>query len=153
MNKKTILLLIIILLQGCGYVPTYSNLNLENKKINIQIVNEQGDKDINQTIKFQLSKYNNIISEKKYLVSIKSNYEKIILSKIKVGSVDQYLLKSIVTFEVKFNDTIKIITIEETANMKTITDNFQESIYEKKIKQNFASTISNKFLIELSFLS
>ena len=152
MNKKIIYLFIILLLQSCGYVPTYSNLNQNNQKINIQIIDSKGDNNINEIIKFKLSKYKNINSEKKYLIKINSNYEKIILSKSKTGSIDQYQLKSTVSFEVKFNDLTKVITIEEESNLKTNTDKFQESIYENKVKQNFGSTIVNKLLLELSFL-
>lgn len=152
MNKKIIYLFIILLLQSCGYVPTYSNLNQNNQKINIQIIDSKGDNTINEIIKFKLSKYKNINSEKKYLIKINSNYEKIILSKSKTGSIDQYQLKSTVSFEVKFNDLTKVITIEEESNLKTNTDKFQESIYENKVKQNFGSTIVNKLLLELSFL-
>ena len=152
MNKKIIYLVIILLFQSCGYVPTYSNLNQNNQKINIQIIDSKGDNTINEIIKFKLSKYKNIDSEKKYLIKINSNYEKIILSKNKTGSIDQYQLKSTVTFEVKFNDLTKVITIEEQSNLKTDTDKFQESIYENNIKQNFGLTIVNKLLLELSFL-
>ena len=152
MNKKIIYLLIILLLQSCGYVPTYSKLNQDNQKINIQILDSNGDNTINEIIKFKLSKYKNIVSEKKYLIKINSNYEKITLSKDKTGSIEQYQLKSSVSFEVKFNDLTKVITIEEESNLKTNTDKFQEIIYENKVKQNFGSTIVNKLLLELSFL-
>ena len=46
-------------------------------------------------------------------------------------------------------NTNKVINIYENSVMKNMSDKFEEERYERSIKQNFASSITNKLISEL----
>ena len=80
MIKKTFLLILIVFgLSGCGYTPMLS----QNNDFNFNIVNLEflGDKTINNFLEKKLMQYSNNSNNKKYKISINSNYQKIIIAK------------------------------------------------------------------------
>ena len=144
-KKNIILISLIIFLTNCGFTPIY----LKNNNVNFSIeqVNYTGDRELNNFLKTNLSKYKNKKSENKIYVDIESKYEKIILSKDGAGEVSNYQLKAEVIFLIK--STNKKIKIVEKSVMKSISDKFEEESNETSIKENFASSISYKFASEL----
>ena len=76
-------------------------------------------------------------------------YKKIVLSKDETGEVTNYRLEAEVKFLIKpINKEIKIT---EKKIIDSMDDKFEEARYERSIKQNFASSISNKLTSELIF--
>ena len=83
-----------------------------------------------------------------------SDYNKTILSKDRAANTTSYQLISNTTFKINSkNKIIKELVILEKKVMNNINDDFQEQKNERTHKQNFASSISNKLLTELSMLN
>ena len=133
MYKKILILLIFInLVTHCGFTPIY--LKKTNVDFSITNIEFSGDKTINRYLKSNL-------------------YEKNIVSKDKSAKITEYQLVSTTFFKVSYNNLIKTFIISEKKNMNNIDDKFEEKKYERTIKQNFASTTSNKLLSELTLLN
>ena len=144
-RKNIITLSIIFFLTNCGYTPIY--LKNSNLKFSIDQVNYIGDRDLNNFLKTNLNQYRNEKIENKINIDVNSIYKKIVLSKDGTGEVTNYQLEAEVIFLIKpLNKEIKII---EKKIMDSKDDKFEEARYERSIKQNFASSISNKLLSEL----
>ena len=144
-RKNTIFLFLIFFLTNCGFTPIY----FENTDLNFSIeqVNYTGDRDLNNFLKTNLIKYKNEKSKNKIYIEANSTYRKIILSKDSTGEITNYQLEAEVIFLVKpLNKKIKI---KEKKILDSKNDKFEEARYERSIKQNFASAISNKLSTEL----
>jgi outer membrane lipopolysaccharide assembly protein LptE/RlpB len=146
MIKKNILYItLIFFLTSCGFTPIY----LKNKNVNFSIeqVNYTGDRDLNNFLRTNLNQYKNKNVNNKIYIDVKSIYRKIILTKDGTGQITNYQLEAEVIFLVKpLNKEIKIT---EKKIMDSMDDKFEEDRYERTIKQNFASSISNKLSLEL----
>ena len=146
MIKKNILYItLIFFLTNCGFTPIY----LKNTNVNFSIeqVNYTGDRDLNNFLKTNLNQYKNEKIDNKIYIKAKSFYKKIILSKDSAGKVTNYQLEAEVIFKIKpLNKEIKIV---EKKIMNSMNDKFEESRYERTIKQNFAFSISKKLSSEL----
>jgi len=146
MIKKNILYITLILfLTSCGFTPIY----LKNKNVNFSIeqVTYEGDRDLNNFLKTNLNQYKNKNVNNKIDIEVNSVYRKVILSKDGTGEVANYQLEAEIIFLIKpLNKKIKII---EKKIMDSMSDKLEEDRYERTIKQNFASSISNKLSLEL----
>ncbi|MDC0922355.1 hypothetical protein OAQ17_01660, partial [Candidatus Pelagibacter sp.] len=114
--KNLILILLLFLLNSCGYTSIYKNQKSQNLQINI--IETTGDKEINNLIKNELKFYSNKESNIKYNISINSKYQKIIISKNSVGEATDYnlLVNTIISFNKEGeNNTLKF---NENINMK-----------------------------------
>ena len=144
-KKNIIIIFLILLLNGCGFTPIYLNKN--DIKFSIEQVNFSGDRDLNNFLKMNLYQYKNDKIDNKISIDAKSTYKKIILSKDGTGKVTNYQLEAEVIFLIKsINKEIKII---ERKIIDSIDDKFEEARRERTIKQNFASSITNKLTSEL----
>jgi len=147
MIKKNILYItLIFFFTGCGFAPIY----LKNTNINFSIeqVTYEGDRDLNNFLKTNLNQYKNKDANNKINIEVNSVYRKVILSKDGTGEVTNYQLEAEVIFLIKpLNKEIKIT---EKKIMDSMGDKFEEARYERIIKQNFASSISNKLSSELT---
>jgi hypothetical protein len=110
-------------------------------------VNYSGDRDLNNFLKINLDQYKNEKIDNKISIDAKSTYKKIILSKDGTGEVTNYQLEAEVIFLIKSNN--KEIKITEKKIIDSMSDKFEEARYERSIKQNFASSITNKLTSEL----
>lgn len=147
MLKKIILIALFLnLLNACGYTPIYSSKNIQNKNFSIEITSFDGDRDINNQINLHLKKYQNNFDRKK-LISINTEYKKDIYLKDSSGDASEYKLS--VTAEININSKQRFI-INESFNMKKMTNLFDQSNYEKTIKKNFADSIVEKLLLKLT---
>jgi len=144
-KKKIIFILLIFFLNNCGFAPIY--FNDPNVNFSIEQVNFTGDRDLNNFLKTNLDKYKNKKANNKLNIDANSIYKKIILSKDGTGQVTNYQLEAEVIFLVK--PLNKKIIITEKKIMDSMNDKFDEDRYERTIKQNFASSISNKLSLEL----
>ena len=142
-----IIFLIPILLCGCGYTSLYSNTS--NKNINIEILQNKGDQEINNYLISNFKKYSGK-QGKTFLLNIDTSYSILVNSKNLEGSISNYQLLAITTFQVKSEDLNKTIRIKEDIIIKNLGDNFEKRNYEKSIKRNFGNAISNKLILQLS---
>jgi outer membrane lipopolysaccharide assembly protein LptE/RlpB len=146
MIKKNILYIsLIFFLTNCGFTPIY----LKNTNVNFSIeqVNYEGDRDLNNFLKTNLNQYKNSNVDNKITIEVNSVYRKNILSKDGKGEVANYQLEAEVLFLIKPSN--KKIKITEKKIMDSMNDKFEEARYERTIKENFASSISNKLSLEL----
>ena len=145
MKKIIILLSLIFFLSNCGFTPIYQN----NTKVNFSIeqVSYTGDRELNNFLKTNLSKYKNKNVDNKIYIETTSVYKKIILSKNAAGEVTNYQLQAEVKFLIKPKN--KEIKFTEKYTMNSINDKFEEVRKERAIKQSFASAISNNLSSEL----
>jgi len=145
MKKNILLIFLIFFLSSCGFSPIY----LKNTNVNFSIeqVNYTGDRELNNFLKTNLDQYKNKKNNNKIYIEANSVYEKTILIKNKAGEVTNYQLEVEVLFLIKPSN--KKIKITEKKIMDSMDDKFEEARYERSIKQNFASSISNKLSLEL----
>ena len=138
-KKKILYISLIFILTNCGFTPIY----LKNTNVNFSIeqVTYEGDRDLNNFLKTNLNQYKNQNVDNKITIEVESIYRKIILSKDGKGEVANYQLEAEVFFLIKPSN--KKIKITEKKIMDSMDDKFEEARYERTIKQNFASSISN----------
>jgi len=144
-KKKIIVISLIFFLTNCGFSPIY----LENTDFNFSIeqVNYTGDRDLNNFLKTNLIRYKNKKSNNKIYIDVDSTYKKIVLSKDNTGEITNYELEAEVIFLIKpLNKKIKI---KEKKIIDSKDDKFEETRYERSIKQSFATSISEKLSTEL----
>ena len=147
MIKKNIsLLFLIFFLTNCGFTPVY--LNNTNINYSIEQVNYVGDREFNNFLKSNLSKYKNKKIDNKIYIDINNTYKKSVLSKNNAGEVTNYQLEVEVIFLIKPLD--KEIKITEKKIMNSMDDKFEEARQERTIKQSFASSISSKLISEIN---
>ena len=145
LKKNIIILSLILFLANCGFTPIY----LKNKNINFSIeqIEYTGDRDLNNYLKINLDKYRDEKNNNKIFMQAETKYEKNVFSKDNTGKISSYQLKVKTIFLIK--STNKKIIIIEKKIINTMDDKFEETRYEKSIKQNFAYSISNKLISEL----
>lgn len=136
-----------IFLSNCGYKPLLMNNRNEYK---IEILNFEGDRDVNNLIKNLLTKSSKIDSKNIISVDIKSDYSKIVLVKNSKGTPTDYELKLNVSFKIKGID--QNFNYSEKFSMLKNDDILKEKQYEQNIKKNLAQLITNKFVLKLSDL-
>jgi hypothetical protein len=144
-KKNIIVIFLIIFLNSCGFTPIYLKKN--DVQFSIEQVNYSGDRDLNNFLKINLDQYKNEKIKNKISIDVKSTYKKMILSKDGTGEVTNYQLEAEVIFLIKLNN--KEIQIIEKKIIDAMEDKFEEARYERIIKQNFASSITNKLISEL----
>jgi hypothetical protein len=145
--KNIFLILFLFFLNNCGYTSVYKNQ--KSQDFQISIIEMTGDNEINNLIKNELKFYSNRNSNIKYNISINSNYQKLIVSKNSAGVATDY--KLIAETAISFDEEGKnnILNFNENINIKSNSNSYEQNNYEKNIKKNFASTISNKFIIKI----
>ena len=89
-------------------------------------------------------------SSKTFEIEIITNYEKNTTARDSTGAATDYELKAIVKVIIQTGEIEKEISITETFKIKKIADAYEEGNYERSIKKNFASSISQKIVTQLS---
>ena len=147
MIKKNIsLIFLIFFLTNCGFTPVYqSNTNIN---YSIEQVNYTGDREFNNFLKSNLSKYKNEKIDNKIYIDAKNIYKKNVLSKNNSGEITNYQLEVEVIFLIKpLNKKVEII---EKKIINSMDDKFEEARQERIIKQSWASSITNKLISEIN---
>ena len=147
---KILLFILLIFLNGCEYTPIYKSDNSDN--LNIEILEMKGGNKINQLIKSKLKIYNKVGAQKKYEISIKSDFGKSTISKDASGAITDYQIFVRVNFEIKYDDKIENVSFEEKINIKKISNTFEQRKYENTVISNFAESIKDKLILKLSSL-
>ena len=151
-KKLTLLIILASLLSHCGFTPLHSN----KKNVNFSIgnVSLEGDRAINNYLKSNLKQFQRNNSQKKFDIKSNTKFTKKILSKDKTAKITDYELSSNTVIQIVLSDKIvKEVVIIEKKNMNNMNDKLEEQKYERVIKQNFASSIINKLIIELSLIN
>ena len=136
-----------LLLNNCGYSPIYSK-NIDHK-LNIELINFEGDREINNSIKYTLKRYGNKINEPKFIIITNSQYNKVSETKNLAGNTISYNLSASVNFKVTYENKEKIFNFTETSTLSNIASQIDENIYEKNIKKNFGELFSDKLIMQL----
>ena len=152
MKKKIFTFLLFLFLSSCGYEATYS---LKNRSIYAFSISElvlSGDRQINLKIKQLLNPYTNpkIKEERKFILNISSNSEKIITTKDAAG--DAVKFKNEITVKVQVlldgKNATNLVIIEDFIYDNN-SDRFELKTYENQIKNNLAEAAVNKILFKL----
>ena len=151
-KKISLILLILLFFQNCGYTPIYS----KNQSIDFYIESitfNDGDDDLAEYIRFNLNNYLNQKDGKKYKINSNIEYKKVEASKNALGEAEEYDLSSNIILNIKGDDLNKNINIKESFKMDNFNDEFEEREYEQIVKKSMARSIVSKLLIQLSRLN
>ena len=150
MKKILLNIFILLMLTNCGFSPIYMEKNSVNYHINISKID--GDTEINQFISNKIKKYSDQSYNKKYDISINSEFSKMSLAKDSTGRTSDFKLSSKITITVSYENKNQKYVFNESINIKNDTDSFEQRNYEKTIKENFALSAVNKLIIKISSL-
>ena len=152
MKKKIFTFLLFLFLSSCGYEATYS---LKNRSIYAFSISElvlSGDRQINLKIKQLLNPYTNpkIEEERKFILNISSNSEKIITTKDAAGDAVKFKNEITVRVQVLLNgkNATNLVIIEDFIYDNN-SDTFELRTYENQIKNNLTEAAVNKILFTL----
>jgi len=152
MKKKIFTFLLFLFLSSCGYEATYS---LKNRPIYAFSISElvlTGDRQVNLKIKQLLNPYTNpkIEEQKKFILNISSNSEKIITTKDAAGDAVKFKNEITVRVQVILDGTnASNLVIIEDFIYDNNSDTFELRTYENQIKNNLAEAAVNKILFTL----
>ena len=153
--KKIITTLSFLLLLSCGYEPLYSKKKINsNYNFSINTINYIGDSKANKILKNKLKK---ILDKKKKStelnLNIDSRIEKVITSKNKKGNPLGFIIKIIINLEVYEDEILKSKrSFEERFEYNNRSNKFDLRKYEKNIKDNLISKLSDEIIRYLSSL-
>ena len=147
---KNLLIIIIttFFLSNCGYSPMYSK-NF-NKKFNIELVSFDGDREINNAMKYNFKRYNSNENALKILIVTSSSYTKSSGTKDLAGDTESYNISATVNFKVSFGEIEKVYNFNESSIINNLDSQLDEATNEKNIKMNFGILFSDKLIFELS---
>ena len=149
MIKKLFTILIaFFFLHHCEYKPIYSDINKVNFKFNI--INIEGDEEMNSIILSNLKKFTNTSSNKIFNLKITSNYIKDDLIKNKKGEIVTYLITNKLDIEVINDQTNKNFKFAESIETSNINNKFEFKKYERSIKNNFINNKINELILKLA---
>ena len=151
-KKIFILILIVFGLTSCGYTPMLSQNN--NFDFNIENLELLGDKNINNFLEKKLKQFSNNSNNKKYKISIDSNYQKIIVAKDSTGNATD--LKLIASIDVAYSlydeteNQVEKISFLESIIIKKNDNTFEQNNYERSVLNNLSQLLLNKLIFYLS---
>ena len=149
--KNIKLIILILFLSNCGYSPIYNNQKIKNYKINV--VEKNGDSEMNNLIENEIRLYSNKDALNIYELKMNTIYDKKVLTKDSSGVITDYNLSVTSIFKIDFKNTIKIVELRESINVKNQSDTYELNIYEKNIKRNFASSIREKLILKIQSIN
>ena len=141
------IVLIPFFLYGCGYSPIYSK-NID-KKLNLELINFEGDREINNALKNNLQRYMGHNDKSKIFIKTNTRYTKSAKTKNLAGDTKSYKISSTVVFEVSYGEEEIIFSFTENTTINDIENKLDETNYETNIKRNFAALFSDNLILEL----
>lgn len=142
-----IIIFTVFFLNGCGYNTIYPN-NKSNK-LNIELLSLDGDRDINNAIKYYFKRYNNKEGNKVSIV-IKSESSKSPETKNLAGDAISYNVSSSVEFLIYYNEIEKTYKYSESITVNELENKLDQTTLEKDIKRNFGIVFSDRLVLELT---
>ena len=149
-KKIFFIILSLNLLNHCDYKPVYSKQNNINHKIVVDGLS--GDKDINNLIVNNLKRISKKSSKNTINISFNTVYTKKILAKNNKGTITDYQSNVETTFLITKKNSTENFVVEEKFNFQKMADKYEEKNYERDIKNNFASSISQKLILRLAII-
>ena len=150
LKKIFFIILSLNLLNHCDYKPVYSKQNNINHKIVVDGL--YGDKDINNLIVNNLKRISKKSSKNTINISFNTIYTKKILAKNNKGTITDYQSNVKTTFIITKKNSTENFVVEEKFNFQKMADKYEEKNYERDIKKNFASSISQKLVLRLAII-
>ena len=130
MKKKSLIIItIFFFLQNCGYTPIYTDN--QEKKISINIIEINGNNEMNNIVLRSLKRYSSNSTERVYELKILTDYKKKTLSKNKKGEITNYLIVSKINFEVLNDKNSKNYNFKDETKIANISNQFELKKYEK----------------------
>ena len=153
--KKIISTLSFLLLLSCGYEPIYSKKKINNNyDFSINNINLLGDNKVNQILKNKLQK--NLNEEKKsteFNLNFNSRVEKTVTSKDKKGNPIRFSIKIMINMQAFESEVLKgEKNFEEKFEYNNRSNKFNLKQYEKNIKDNLISILSDEIIRYLNSL-
>ena len=142
--KNIAIFTFVLFLSHCGYSSIYKNQKSLDFQFNI--IKTEGDYEMNNLIKNEIKLYTNTDSQKIYNIKINTDYKKGVLAKNSSGVITDYNLSTTSEVSINLKDQTKIFEFEESINIKNQSDTFEQNVYERNIKRNFASSIREKLI-------
>ena len=150
LKKIFFIVLSLSLLSSCEYRPVYSNQNYINHKI--IITNFTGDRDMNNFIAANLKRNSKDNSNEIINISFNTKYSKNVLAKNTTGTITDYQTKAVESFKIKKRNNSENFEVNEKFNFQKIDDKYEEKNYERTIKKNIATSISQKLILKLAYM-
>ena len=145
--KKSAIFILLFFVYACGYTSVYKNVKTQD--LNMNIISLEGDLEINNLIKNQIELFSNDESKNIFNIDIKTDYEKIVIAKNSKGIATNYKLDGIFNFKIYSKNNEYSININESFNIKKNSNSYEQTSYEKIIKENFVKSAVDKLIIKL----
>ena len=149
-NKYFLFLILSIFISNCGFSPMYKEMT--NIKFNISLMELNGNRDMKNLIKSNLNRYSNITDAKVFEIKVSTIYTKSSIAKDTTGKTTDYRIKLVTKFEIKKDELLKEITINESFDYSSIDNSFDQLKYEQTVKQNIVNTTVKKLISQLTRL-
>ena len=154
MIKKFLILIVTTLsLTSCGYGPIYSDKNTMDFEITSFKI--EGDTEVNNIVQNKLGKYLNNNSEKKYIISIRTDYQKEVATKDATGKATNFklivnLTLNYTTSELENNRVERVINFSESQMIKRDQNNYDQTNYENILIRNMSELLINRVILQLA---
>ena len=153
MIKKFLILIVTTLsLTSCGYGPIYSDKNTMDFEITSFKI--EGDTEVNNIVQNKLGKYLDNNSEKKYIISIRTDYQKEVATKNATGKATNFklivnLTLNYTTSELENNRVERVINFSESQMIKRDQNNYDQTNYENILIRNMSELLINRVILQL----
>ena len=149
MLKKLLPVIIILFLStSCGFEPKYKGFDGVNFILKLQ--NASGDRELNNAIKSQLSRYDNGKDDYNIIkLDLVSKFEKISISKNSKGEITRYNLRAEVGLKITLDQNQRDVFFIEEFKIDKISDTVEEKNYIQIIKKDFAQSIVRRLILDL----
>ena len=154
MIKKFLILIVTTLsLTTCGYGPIYSDKNTMDFEITSFKI--EGDTEVNNIVQNKLGKYLDNNSEKKYIISIRTDYQKEVATKDATGKATNFklivnLTLNYTTSELENNRVERVINFSESQMIKRDQNNYEQTNYENILIRNMSELLINRVILQLA---
>ena len=139
--------IIFFFISNCGYVPMYSNQS--DVGLNIYVLSLEGEKDINLKIAQKLNKYKDASADKRHDIKVFSNFEKKSITKNEAGNTTNFRLVLDIDFIVIIDGDSKTLNFVESFDIKENEPLFEQSNYEREVKNDMINLIIQKLTSRL----
>ncbi len=151
MMKKVTIFLLLFFAYGCGYTTMYKNVKTQDLKININSM--KGNLEISNLLRNQIKLFSNDGSAVIFNIDVNSDYKKVVVAKNAKGIATNYKLDGIFDFKINYRDREYVLNINESFNIQKNSNSYEQTSYEKIIKQNFVKLAVDKLIIKLVNIS
>jgi len=152
-KKILILIFISFTATSCGYAPIYSDKNATDFEITDFKID--GNSKVNNIIKSKLQEYFNNQSMKKYLVNIKTSFDKTSAAKDVTGKTTDFkftinLKLNYIKTDLDNSKKEKIINFSESQIIRREQNNYEQGNYENILIKNMTEILINKVILHLA---